>query len=221
MVSPNDPAYPNLPATSWAVLGMLTHSEPLTGYDAKKWADWSIGFFYWSPSISQVYAELKKLESLGLAESRVVTQAGERDRREYAITELGTRAARDWSREAPVEAPVLKHGVMLRLWMGHLNKPEELKAIVRAHIENIEGQRAQAALRAEHSRAEPGWAFPTMSLTWATRYFDAELDLARALLDDIDEAARQLATVKHKDGLGNPVPIEPGRWRAIEDFLED
>lgn len=220
MVQPGEPAYPNLPATSWAVLGMLTHSESLTGYDVKKWADWSIGFFYWSPSISQVYAELKKLETLGLVESRVISTPGERDRREYAITEKGTRAARDWSREAPVETPVLKHGVMLRLWMGHLNDPEHLKGLVRAHIENVEVQRAQAELRAEHSRAEPGWAFPTMSLTWAVRYFDAELTLARQLLEDIDVAAAELATVRCRDELGNPVPIEPGRWRAVEDFLE-
>lgn len=213
-------SYPNLPATSWAVLGMLTQGEALTGYDVKKWADWSIGFFYWSPSISQVYAELKKLEALSLVESRVVSTPGERDRREYAITALGTTAARDWSREAPVETPVLKHGVMLRLWMGRLNEPEQLKELVRAHIVNMQGQREQAALRAEHSRDEPAWAYPTMSLTWATRYFDAEIDLARQLLDDIDEAAQQYALVERIDELGNPVPVAPGRWRAIEDFLE-
>lgn len=44
---------------------MLTFEEELTGNDLKKWADWSVGFFYWSPSISQVYAELKKLEESG------------------------------------------------------------------------------------------------------------------------------------------------------------
>lgn len=220
MVEPGESAYPNLPATSWAVLGMLTQGESLTGYDVKKWADWSIGFFYWSPSISQIYAELKKLEKLGLAQSRVVSEPGERDRREYAITALGTTAARDWSREAPVETPVLKHGVMLRLWMGRLNDPERLKELVRAHIENMEAQRAQAALRAEHSKDEPAWAFPTMTLTWATRYFDSEIELARGLLEDIDEATRQYAEVAQIDELGNPVPVAPGRWRAIEDFLE-
>lgn len=31
-----------------------------------------------------------------------------------------------------MEVPVLKHGVMLRLWMGHLNEPERLKALVEA-----------------------------------------------------------------------------------------
>ena len=100
------------PATSWAVLGMLTFGEELTGNDLKKWADWSVGFFYWSPSISQVYAELKKLESIGFVESRVVSEPGVRGKRLYSITQSGTDAVRTWSREAPVEVPVLKHGVM-------------------------------------------------------------------------------------------------------------
>lgn len=220
MESSAEPAYPNLPATSWAVLGMLTQGESLTGYDVKKWADWSIGFFYWSPSISQVYAELKKLEAIGLVDSQVVSTPGERDRREYSITALGMQATRDWSRDAPVESPVLKHGVMLRLWMGQLNEPEQLKALVRSHIENLEGQRDQAALRAENSQDEPAWAFPTMSLRWASRYFDAEIELARGLLDDIDEAARHYASVARRDELGNAVPIAPGRWRASPSFLE-
>lgn len=220
MVQPAEPSYPNLPATSWAVLGMLTQGERLTGYDVKKWADWSIGFFYWSPSVSQVYAELKKLEAMGLADSRVISTPGERDRREYGITALGMRAARNWSREAPVESPILKHGVMLRLWMGQLNEPEQLKELVRSHIGNLEGQRDQAALRAENSKDEPAWAFPVMSLRWATRYFDAEIELAKSLLDDIDEAARQYARVARHDELGNAVPIAPGSWRASPSFLD-
>jgi hypothetical protein len=35
----------NLPPTSWAVLGMLAFGEEVSGYDIKKWADWSIGYF--------------------------------------------------------------------------------------------------------------------------------------------------------------------------------
>eukprot|EP01133_Synstelium_polycarpum_P023199 gene23199-27820_t len=168
-----------LPATSWAVLGMLTFGEELTGNDLKKWADWSVGFFYWSPSISQVYAELKKLESIGFVESRVVSEPGVRGKRLYSITQSGTDAVRTWSREAPVEVPVLKHGVMLRLWMGHLNEPERLKALVEAHIANVEEQIRRAKLHADHAENEPAWSFPVMTLRWSERYFRAEIELAR------------------------------------------
>lgn len=208
-----------LPATSWAVLGMLTFGEELTGNDLKKWADWSLGFFYWSPSISQVYAELKKLEGIGYVESRVVSEPGVRGRRLYAITESGTEAVRTWSREAPVEVPVLKHGVMLRLWMGHLNDPARLKALVGAHIANVEEQLRRAELHAEHADNEPAWSYPVMTLRWSVRYFSAEIDLARGLLDDIDRASTEYAKVSEHDLLGSPLPTTPGRWKNVEDYV--
>ncbi|WP_280342746.1 PadR family transcriptional regulator, partial [Nocardia abscessus] len=113
------PAVPDLPTTAWAVLGMLSHADELSGYDLKKWADWSLQFFYWSPSFSQIYAELKRLEKHGYATSRTVAhEDGVRGKRMYAITPEGRAAAANWVNHAPVEAPVLKHSVMLRAWGG-------------------------------------------------------------------------------------------------------
>lgn len=217
--APGADGYPSLPATSWAVLGLLTLGEQLTGYDLKKWADLSIGYFYWSPSVSQVYAELKKLENLGLAASEVVSEPGERGRRVYRITASGTRAIRNWSRDAQVEQPVLKHGLMLRMWMGHLNEPEQLKSLVRAHIENMELRRERARLHRDHASRDPAWAFATMSLVWAERYFQAEVDLARQMLDDIDAAAEEFTHVRTRDELGNPRPEVTGSWRDVEDWV--
>jgi DNA-binding PadR family transcriptional regulator len=207
----------DLPATSWAVLGMLSFGEELTGNDLKKWADWSIGFFYWSPSVSQVYAELKKLENLDLVRSRSVVEAGARGRRLYAITDPGIEALREWSRDSIVEMPVLKHGVMLRLWMGHLLDPERLKEIVRTHIANLEETAREARRHAEHSNDEPAWAFSRMSLRWADRHFRAEITLAEQLLEDIDEAAQWFRDESEIDPSGTPRPRHPGRWRDAED----
>lgn len=214
-------SFPTLPATSWAVLGMLSFGEDLTGNDLKRWADWSIGFFYWSPSVSQIYSELKKLEALGLVSSRVETEEGVRGRRVYAITDLGLRALRNWSRGADVEMPVLKHGVMLRLWMGHLHEPEHLKRLVRAHIENLRERARQAHVYAEGSDREPGWAFSRMSLRWSQRLFEAEIELAQQLLADIDEAAREYREVAARDARDLPVPRYPGFWRTVASELSD
>ncbi|MGV9709050.1 PadR family transcriptional regulator [Gordonia sp. NPDC003424] len=210
-------AYPTLPATSWAVLGMLAFGEELTGNDLKKWADWSIGFFYWSPSVSQVYAELKKLEDQSLVTSRVINDEGVRGRRVYRITDTGIGALRNWSRQSEVDLPVLKHGVMLRLWMGHVQEPDDLKRIVHAHIENLRDSARRAGLHADHSDAEPGWAFSQMSLRWAQRYYDAEVALAEQLLDDIDAAAERYRGSAEHDSRGMPVPRHPGVWRALPD----
>ena len=41
-----------LAATSWALLGMMSYEEEVSGYDLKKWIDWSVDLYYWSPSFS-------------------------------------------------------------------------------------------------------------------------------------------------------------------------
>jgi len=92
---------PNLAATSWALLGMLSYEYELSGYDMRKWIEWSMRFFYGSPAYSQIYSELKKLEQLGLVTSRVENSGGTRNRRLYKITEAGMDAVTRWANDAP------------------------------------------------------------------------------------------------------------------------
>ncbi|MEU9038760.1 PadR family transcriptional regulator [Streptomyces sp. NPDC048352] len=176
-----------LPATSWAVLGLLSFGEELSGYDLKKWSDRSLGFFYWSPSFSQIYSELKRLEKAGYASSRMVTQdTGPRDKRVYRITDAGMTAVRQWAREAPVDPPVLKHGPMLRLWLGHLLEPEQLREVLCGHQEFAEDMRRRAEADAATAQENAAWAYPTLTLKWAERYYASERDLAAAMLEDIE-----------------------------------
>ncbi len=42
-----------------------------------------------------------------------------------------------------------------------------------------------------------------MSLKWAQRYYQSEIDLAKELLADIDDAAETLSRVRERDELGN------------------
>ena len=177
----------DLPTTSWAVLGMLSHADELSGYDLKKWADWSLQFFYWSPSFSQIYAELKRLEKHGYVTSRTVTsEDGIRGKRMYAITPTGRDAVAHWVNHSPVEAPVLKHSVLLRAWLGHLAEPDRLREILTAHIDYAEKMRRRAAADAEGSDANPDWAFPSAVLRWCIRHYEAERQLAEDLLTDLE-----------------------------------
>ncbi|WP_053689533.1 PadR family transcriptional regulator [Streptomyces sp. WM6372] len=175
-----------LPATGWAVLGLLSFGEELSGYDLKKWSDRSLGFFYWSPSFSQIYSELKRLEKAGYASSRLVAQeTGARDKRVYRITDEGMAAVREWARETPVDPPVLKHGPMLRLWLGHLLEPDQMREVLLRHQEFAQEMRRRAAADAEAALDEPAWAHPRLTLTWAERHYASEAALAAAMLDDI------------------------------------
>ncbi|MBM4791989.1 PadR family transcriptional regulator [Streptomyces sioyaensis] len=182
---------PALPATAWAVLGLLSFGDELSGYDLKKWSDFSLRFFYWSPSFSQIYGELKRLEKAGYVSARRVAQeTGHRDKRVYVITDEGMAAVRHWAREAPVEPPVLKHGVMLRLWLGHLLEADRMREVLGRHREYAETMRQRA--EADGARAEEAWAYPSLVLKWSQRYYAAERDLADAMLADLDERDRRL-----------------------------
>ncbi|MEU9999484.1 PadR family transcriptional regulator [Streptomyces sp. NPDC050848] len=188
------PEIPGFPATSWAVLGLLSFGEELSGYDLKKWSDWSLRFFYWSPSFSQIYSELKRLEKAGYATSRMVAQeTGSRDKRVYRITDEGMTAVRTWARTAPVDPPVLKHGPMLRIWLGHLLEPEQMREVLARHREFSETMRLRAEVDVEGAKAEEAWAYPTLTLKWAERYYASERDLADAMLADIEELEKERA----------------------------
>lgn len=184
-----DAPLPNLRTTSWAVLGLLSFGSELSGYDLKKWADWSLRFFYWAPSFSQIYSELRKLEDLGFATSRVVSKDDVRGKRLYSITDEGTQAMARWADESPVEPVVLKHGVMLRMWLGHLGDPESLRDTLLEHREHSEKMRVRAVADAEGASKEPGWAFPEMVLHWSEDYYASERDRADRMLADLDRLA--------------------------------
>ncbi|MFE7513704.1 PadR family transcriptional regulator [Streptomyces sp. NPDC057540] len=192
---------PGLPATGWAVLGLLSHGRELSGYDVKKWSDRSLGLFYWSPSFSQVYSELKRLENTGYATSRLVApEAGTRDKRVYRITDEGLDAVRTWARTAPLDPPVLKHAPMLRLWLGHLLEPARMREILLAHREYAEGMRRRAEADVADAGADEAWAYPRLALTWAERYHAAERDLADAMLADIEELDIEELDIEELEG---------------------
>ena len=74
----------DLPATSFALLGLLTFGDELTGYELKQRADMTLRFYWTAPAMSQVYTELSRLLTLGL-----VATVGDGRTTRYRITEAG------------------------------------------------------------------------------------------------------------------------------------
>ncbi|MET9853784.1 PadR family transcriptional regulator [Streptomyces sp. NPDC006450] len=176
-----------LPPTAWAVLGLLSFPGERTGYELKKWADSSLRFFYWSPAISQIYAELRRLEELGYAASVRSGPEEVRAKRRYGITPAGREALAGWASDvAEAGPPVLKHGLLLRVWLGHLAEPERLRGMVTEHLERTTEELAAVREALAHAAAEPDWAFPVLALRWSERQHLAELELTRALLADLE-----------------------------------
>lgn len=188
MEGSDPPGKSNLAATSWALLGMLSYEHELSGYDIRKWINWSMRFYFGSPAYSQIYSELKKLERLGLVTSRVENTGATRNRRLYKITEAGLDAAIRWANEAPVDPPTLKHGPLLRVTLGHLTSPERLKEVLQEHVAFADEMHRRAAKDARWAGADPSWAYARVALHWAERYYANERELALTMIKELDEA---------------------------------
>ncbi|MCK2025211.1 PadR family transcriptional regulator [Microbacterium sp. SSW1-47] len=166
----NTPELPELPATSWAVLGILSFDTELSGYDVKQWADQSLAFFYWAPSQSQIYTELRRLEDLGLAVSRVEQTHAAKSRRLYAITPLGRDHMRRWTDDVPPEPVVLKHPQILRLWAAHNGDLDRLRAALTAYRDEALRTAEDAGAHARGAEREEAWRFSGVALEWAERF---------------------------------------------------
>ena len=176
-----------LPATARAVLGILSFEDELTGYDVKRWAEQSLAFFYWAPSQSQIYSELRRLEVLGLVSSRVEQTHAAKSRRLYGITDGGRRRMREWADEPVAEAVVLKHPVVLRLWAAHNGDRHRLIDALADHRDDATRRSERAAAHAANAADVEAWHYSAMSLEWSARFWREEAERAEWMRHQLEE----------------------------------
>lgn len=108
---------------SYALLGFLSYA-PMTGYDLKKILDDSINFF-WVAQTSQIYRELKTLETEGYITSTLKPSEKGPDRREYKITESGAIQLKKWLSDLHVEEK-MRNEFMIHIFFSSQIGAEEL-----------------------------------------------------------------------------------------------
>lgn len=199
---------------------MLSGSDELSGYDIKKWANWSLRFFYQSPAYSQIYSELRKLEDLGLVVSRLENDGSARNRRLYKITPRGLEAIATWTSEAPYDPPTLKHSVLLRVTFGHLTQPAKLRELLQEHVAYCDRMQREARIEAQAAEDQPAWAYAKIALRWAERYYVGERELALDLIKDIDEAEAEFGKPIRDGSAGIPWP-DREYWYEVERRLNE
>lgn len=180
----------DLPVTSYALLGLLTFGDALTGYELKQRADATLRFYWVSPAMSQVYSELARLTTHDL-----VTATGEGRGTTYTISDAGRDALAAWMRDSSPGFPVLKHPVALRLLLGHMVDAETTLAMLHDHVRALEKERA-ALLEVRESlrgRDAPGAAFrhPSLVADWGLDYFDNESRIVSDLIRRLEEEGPQ------------------------------
>jgi len=77
---------------------------------------------------------------------------------------------------------VLKHGVALRVWLGHLSDPATLRRTVAEHRESAQRMLDEVGAARAVAEHDPAWAYPAMIERWGERYWAGERDAADALL---------------------------------------
>jgi DNA-binding PadR family transcriptional regulator len=176
----------DLPVTAYALLGLLSFGEPLTGYELKQRADRTLRYYWVSPAMSQVYSELERLHDSGL-----VRRHGDGRTTSYSMTRRGRTALTRWMKDTPVGFPVLKHPVALRLLLGALVDPESVKAMLRRHLVALEEERTDLEkVRVSLEGADRDGQelrYPALVADWGLSYFDHERTIIEDLLRRIDE----------------------------------
>lgn len=176
----------DLPVTSYALLGLLSFGEPLTGYELKQRADRTLRFYWTSPAMSQVYSELDRLHRHKLVRLHRPSGATEGRGTAYSLNAAGKRALHDWLAAAPVDFPVLKHPVALRLLMGALVEPAVTERLLRDHLDALAAEKAalqevRISLEGADADGEP-FRYPALVADWGLSYFAHEEQIIADLL---------------------------------------
>ena len=173
--------------TGYALLGLLSFGQELSGYELKQWADDSLRFFWTAPAMSQVYREIERLAERGLVAQRSIVREGSRPTKVYRLTPAGADSVRGWLAEPP-EPPSLKHPIALRVFFGHLLEPEDLRKALAAHRDWCEQVLADLDEVRESLGDDPAWRNAAVVADWGLDYYGGDLaaveGVGRAILDD-------------------------------------
>ena len=123
-----------------ALLALL-RVGPLSGYDLQKQFSLSVGHVWHAPD-SQIYPELRKMETAGLIEGEEQVRGERGTRRVYHVTDAGDRAFLDWM-ESPIDYARVRDPAHLRAAYLEATTPEAAREFLRAHIVQWESELEQ------------------------------------------------------------------------------
>jgi DNA-binding PadR family transcriptional regulator len=154
-------------STRYAILGLLGLA-PMSGYELRKVASRSIGYF-WSESYGQIYPALRELAAEGLV--RPVPRRGEggRKRQEFEITPKGREALGAW-KSRPPRAQSPRNELLLKLFFADQGSIADHTAHIQQLLEGeTERMRRYESLKKsirKEWRAHPSRPFWLMTVSY-------------------------------------------------------
>lgn len=121
-MSTSTPSEPRLTTTSFAILTQLA-LRPWSPYEL---AQQRVRYFRYTRPLTEsaIYREMKRLDSMGLAESEK-EYTGRRSRTTYEISELGLSRLREWL-DTPVAPFAMEFEGMIRLFAAPIASEEQI-----------------------------------------------------------------------------------------------
>jgi len=189
-----------LTTTSYAVLGLLSIS-PMSGYDLHQAVARSIAHF-WPISKSQVYAELGRLEPLGMVEGTAVPQERLPDKRVFRLTTAGAEALDGWLADEPAGPLQMRIPFLLKALLGHRRPPGATSALLQeVQVAAVEEARRFARF-GEFLEQAPGTAYARITVLFGAK-------IAEAVAEWAEEAQALLPERQDRAGPARPAPRHP------------
>ena len=157
----------------------------MTGYEVKQRADRTLRFYWVSPAMSQIYTELERLDRHGYVASTEV-EDGKRTTRRFVITAAGRAALHEWLHTPVEEFLVLKHPIALRLMLGSLMEPDELRGLLDGYLDQLAERRRELEAVRERLADRHEVRFPARVADWGLAYYDSEAEIVDRLRKDLD-----------------------------------
>lgn len=124
----------------YALLALL-RVGPQSGYDLQKKFDTSVGHLWHAPD-SQIYPELRKMESAGLVEAEEQARGERGRRRVYHVTPEGDQDYLDWM-NGPLSYSRVREPATLKASYLESASPEAARRFLHDHIAHWRGELAQ------------------------------------------------------------------------------
>lgn len=160
-----------LTTSSHAILGLLSIA-PMSGYDLYQAVERSVGHF-WPISKSQVYAELARLEPLGLIEGTDVPQERLPDKRVFRLADAGEEALDAWLDTGELEDVQLRIPFLLKTLFGHRRPPRDTAALLEEVKTSAAGEAAKYAEFFELLGSAPDAVYPRIAVLFGQRVAEA------------------------------------------------
>jgi PadR family transcriptional regulator AphA len=171
-------------------LGLLSIA-PMSGYVLFQAVDRSVSRF-WPISKSQVYAELARLEPLGLIEGTDVPQERLPDKRVFRLTEAGEQALDAWLGNGEVEDVQFRIPFLLKALFGHRRPPQDTVKLLQVVGDEAADEARRYSDFAELLGSAPEAAYARVAVLFGLRMAEAIAAWAEEARDLLPERAYRI-----------------------------